>query len=52
MLSNLKVRQKKNILLIYLDYVQDTDTAVECANEVSYKIIICAMVQNGNREFY
>ena len=37
---------------MYLDYVQDTDTAVECANEVSCKIIMRAMVQNDNREFY
>ena len=38
-------------MLIYLDYFQDTDTTVEGANEVSYKIL-GTIVQNGNQEFY
>ena len=50
-LVTLKVRQKKNIVLIYLDYAQDTNTAMECANENSYKIMF-TIIQNGNRDFY
>ena len=29
------VRQKKNIVLVYLDYVQGTAAAVERANEIT-----------------
>ena len=50
-LVTLKVRQKKNIVLIYFDYAQDTNTAMECANENSYKIMF-TIIQNGNRDFY
>ena len=50
-LVTLKVRQKKNIVLIYLDYAQDTNTAMECANENSYKIMF-TIIQNGNRDSY
>ena len=34
---------------MYLDYVQDTDTAVECANKANYKIIMRTVVQNDNQ---